>query len=118
MARKKIDIGIPQCPLGAHNLSEHSFVDLGSAILESPEESALNAAAREGRWADATRFQAANALVDIRVWRIFLCGDQVVLIPLIATIEPWENDHYGEPIVISDPHVIEALLSEARRRSS
>jgi hypothetical protein len=62
-SRKKI----PQCSRCQLSLDEHLYADLGSAPMGSIEESELNEAVRNRQWADAARFQAANAMSDIRV---------------------------------------------------
>ena len=99
---KKGRASLPQCPCCLQNLEGHSFLDVGSAILGSTEESMLNDAVKHGRWVEAAQFQAANAQADIRVWRAFACEGKRLVFPAVLILDPWEDDTYGEPIVVSD----------------
>ena len=99
---RKRTAGLPQCPCCRLNLEGHTFLDVGSAILGSTEESMLNDAVRHGQWVEAARFQAANAQANIRVWRAFACEGKRFVFPAVLMLEPWEDDTYGEPIVVSD----------------
>lgn len=75
-------------------------MDVGSALLESSEESQLNEAIENQQWTEAARFQAANAMSDVRVWRTFFCEDKAVLVSLVSKLELWDDDSYGEPAAI------------------
>lgn len=95
-----------ECPNCRHDLEGHRFVDLGSAVLGSVEQLKLNDAVRAGRWVEASQFQAANAMSDIRVWRAFLCEHLIVVVSLISKIELWDDDTYGEAVVLDDPSAL------------
>jgi hypothetical protein len=105
---------VPECPCCHHEMGKHSYMDVGSALLESIEEAQLNEAVKNQQWTKAARFQAANAMSDIRVWRTFLCEDKAILVPLVSKLKLWDDDSYGEPVIISDPEKREALLTEIR----
>jgi hypothetical protein len=86
--------------------------DVGSAILGSLEEAQLNEAVSSGQWRSASRFQAANALADLRVWRAFSCGSEAVIVPVVLKIELWEDDVYGEPVMVRDANGIADLVGK------
>jgi len=46
--------------------------------------------------------KSANALAALPAWRVFCCGGDAVIVPMVLTIELWEDDVYGEPVIVSD----------------
>lgn len=101
--------GFPKCPTCFRSLDSHSFFDIGSAVLDSFDEARLNEAVNEGRWGEASQFQSANAKANIRVWRVFFCGGNALIFPMVSRFDIWEDDSYGEPIVVSEERSLGVL---------
>jgi hypothetical protein len=94
-------------------LDQHPSFDVGSAILGSVEAAELDEVVKGGEWRSASRFQAANALANVGAWCAFCCGGEAVLIPMTLRIEPWEDDVYGEPIIMNDTERIADLAGKS-----
>jgi hypothetical protein len=100
---------LPKCPICFMSLDSHAFFDIGSAVLDSFDEARLTEAVNGSRWGEASQFQAANAKADIRVWRVFFCDGKALIFPMVSKFDIWEDDSYGEPIVISEERSLGAL---------
>jgi hypothetical protein len=42
------------------------------------------------------------------------CEDKAILVPLVSKLKLWDDDIYGEPVIISDPEARKVLLTEIR----
>jgi len=82
----------------------------------SPEADTASEFVRNARWADAARYQAANAKVDIRVRRAIRCPTHsLALVPLLLSFEMWEDD-VAEPAVALSSAAAEGLLAHVADR--
>lgn len=91
------------CSACGETLAEHAQLDIASAPIGTEDEERLTALIAAHRWADARRYQSANAVTDIRVWRMIRCRDgRVGVVALVMPIEMWSDDYYEEPQFLSD----------------
>lgn len=91
------------CSACGETLAEHPQVDVASAPVGSEDDARLTALIAEHRWAEARRYQAANATEDIRMWRMIRCRDgRVGVVARVMPFEIWSDDHYEEPQFLSD----------------
>lgn len=92
-----------RCSVCGEPLAEHEQRDIASAEIGTEDDERLTALIAADGWVDARRYQAANAVRDIRVWRIIRCRDgRVGVVALVMPIEMWSDDYYGEPRFLSD----------------
>ena len=102
---------IGQCPRCQGPLDDHFYWDVASAEVGSPQAHKVNEFVRDGRWADAAHYQAANAQADIRVWRAIRCPIHgVALVPLLLAFERWKDD-VAEPAAPLSSAAAESLLA-------
>ena len=92
-----------KCPSCGEPLSEHAQSDLGSAPVGSVEEARLADSIARRAWDEARTVQHANAVSDIRVWRVIHCRDgRVGIVALLMPIDMWSDNSYEEPLFL-DP---------------
>jgi hypothetical protein len=102
---------VGKCPSCQKPLDDHFYWDVASVEAGTPEADTASEFVRNARWADAARYQAANAQVDIRVWRAIRCPTRgLALVPLLLTFEMWKDD-VAEPAVPLSSAAAEGLLA-------
>lgn len=99
------------CPICRKPLDNHFYWDVASVEAGTSEADTVREFLHNARWADAARYQAANAKADIRVWRAIRCPSRgFALMPLLLTFEIWEDD-VAEPAALLSPAAAEGLLA-------
>jgi len=99
-----------RCSSCGERLDEHVQVDIGSAVLDTAEDTELRRLIESREWAAAITHQAANATADIRAWRVLRCGDgRIAVVARVMPIEVWSDDYYEEPQFLSTDEASELL---------
>ncbi len=84
---------VGKCPICQKPLDAHFYWDVASVEAGTPEADTASGFVRNARWADAARYQAANAQAEIRVWRAIRCPTSgLALVQLLLTFEMWTDD--------------------------
>lgn len=99
-----------RCPLCAQGSTKgHLLKDIASSSqVSSQEDRQLEELVRGRKWEEASAYQHANAPNDIRTWTAIKCQTgRISIVPVILTIELWDDDIPGEPIVLSEAESVE-----------
>jgi hypothetical protein len=100
---KKPVVFAQMCSACSESLAEHEQLDIASAEVGTEDDKRLTAFVRAHEWRDARQYQSANAVTDIRVWRMIRCRNgRASVVALVMPIETWSDNYYEEQQFLSD----------------
>jgi hypothetical protein len=93
---------VRQCAVCVYSLDNHYYWDIGSAVVGSQEENELTREVEGHNWMDASSYQNANAVRDVRVWRATRCPvRRIAIFPVLLAFDIWDEDETGLPVVLN-----------------
>jgi len=114
--RKALRRQIGSCPVCGKGLDGHSYWDIASIRVGSPEEAYVAELIKRHAWTAAAEHQQANATDDIRVWRAVRCPSGVVAImPVTLAFEAWSPDEVGLGLVLDEADSRQLMHAAAGR---
>lgn len=94
---------VGRCEICSGDLDDHYYLDIGSATIGSPQEKNLAKEVESYNWTEASSYQNANALQDVRVWRAIRCpAGRVAVFPVVLAYDIWDEDETDRPIVLNE----------------
>ena len=101
-----------RCASCGEILEQHIQADIGSAVINTEDDTRLRDLIQNHQWSVAVEHHAANATADIRASRVIRCKDgRIGVVARIMPIETWSDDYYEEPFFLS-PNDANELLQE------